>query len=463
MRFRLPTTWGMLGVFLALALMRGLLYVALVPPWQHYDEPGHLQYAEYLARHRRVPGSNNLDIELRQEIIASMQQHRFATYQPAWHPPTDKMPITSRHAVPMTQFRHPLLYYLLGAAVISALPTPSVEVHLYALRMLSVGLNLLLLTTAAATLRLVFPERREIVHSALAFIVFLPAYSDIATAVNNDVLANLLFTVLVYLLVRQLVIGFSWQLGLATFGVLGLGLVTKRTTVVGLVPLLAVALLLSRRRGRKYFWAMVGILVGIGLLVGIAVFEWQPGQGLVLSPRITRYLLTASLPRFLRSVFNWERSWPVYQTVLSLIFRGFWGHFSWGTEALTDMAYYALLLVALVALAGVIRLLLGIRSASLSLNHRQRQVLWVMLLTLLVVWVAALLRVHPIRETGPTYLPRARYTYVAILPAALLFAAGLWSWMPTRWRRWLPVGVMAIGIWLDTWFLTGYLIPFYLG
>jgi len=30
---------------LVLALANGLLYLVLVPPWQHYDEPTHFEYA----------------------------------------------------------------------------------------------------------------------------------------------------------------------------------------------------------------------------------------------------------------------------------------------------------------------------------------------------------------------------------------------------------------------------------
>lgn len=33
-----------MAIILALALVHGLLYVFLVPPWQHYDEPAHFEY-----------------------------------------------------------------------------------------------------------------------------------------------------------------------------------------------------------------------------------------------------------------------------------------------------------------------------------------------------------------------------------------------------------------------------------
>ncbi len=461
MRPNLPawTADRVLHILLALALVRGLIYVSVVPPWQHYDEPGHFEYVEYIARHRRLPTYYTLDINLRGEIVASMQWHHFAIYQPAWRPPTDETSLMSREAVPLPQVHHPPLYYLLGATVLSTFPSQLLEAHLYALRLMSVALSLLLLLIAAATVGCLLPERNEILYGVLLFIIFLPAYSDLATAVNNDIFANLIITGLLYLLVCQVIRGPSWPRGLAIICIFIMGLATKRTTAVGLFLILAVLLISIKQLGRKYFWIAVVVLALLGLLGGIAIFDWQAGQGLVLSPRIDYYLFQNSFSSFLDSLLDWNRSWPVYQTTASLLFRGFWGHFSWGTEAFTAPLYYFLLIVTLIALIGVVKTLVR-GSKSLCLDKRQKQALWVLLFTLAVVWLAALLRVHPI---GTTYLPRGRYTYVAIVPAAILFVTGLFAWVPSRWRGWLVVGLVVGGILLDTLFLAKYLLPFYIG
>ena len=39
-----------LGLILLLALFHGLIYVFLIPPWQHYDEPNHFEVV-WLTRH----------------------------------------------------------------------------------------------------------------------------------------------------------------------------------------------------------------------------------------------------------------------------------------------------------------------------------------------------------------------------------------------------------------------------
>ncbi|HEY80691.1 MAG TPA: hypothetical protein G4O05_06380, partial [Caldilineae bacterium] len=49
------------GLILLLALLNGLLYLFLVPPWQHYDEPGHFEYAWLIADRGRLPQAGDYD------------------------------------------------------------------------------------------------------------------------------------------------------------------------------------------------------------------------------------------------------------------------------------------------------------------------------------------------------------------------------------------------------------------
>lgn len=464
MRLKFPT-WiadRMLHLLLALALVRGLVYVAVVPPWQHYDEPGHFEYAKYMARHHRLPTLKTTDLSLRRKIVDSMERHSFGNYQSAWKPPSTPGQLKIPKVIPIPQFRHPPLYYLLGAALLSAFPSQTIEADLYALRLMSVVLNLLLLVLAAAMVSYLLPGRKEILYGVLLFVIFLPAYSDVTTAVNNDVLANLLFTGLVYLLIIQIIRGPSWQLGLATACILILGLATKRTTLVGLFLVLAVVIIFVRQRWGRQFQNALIILASL-ILVGIVVIlAWQTNRGLGLLSRVDSYLLRGQFTSFLNSLLDWGHSWPIYQRTASLLFRGFWGHFGWGTEAFSDPLYYFLLIATVTALVGVMRTLIR-GPKTLGLDNRQKQALWILVVALALVWLAALMRVHPIQATGSTYLPTARYTYVAIVPAAVLFVIGLRAWVPSRWRGWLVVGLAVGGILMDTLFLTKYLLPFYLG
>ena len=57
---------------LVIALVHGLLYVLLVPPWSHYDEPAHFEYVALIARHSRLPRPDEVDVALRRELGLSL-------------------------------------------------------------------------------------------------------------------------------------------------------------------------------------------------------------------------------------------------------------------------------------------------------------------------------------------------------------------------------------------------------
>ncbi len=62
---------------LLIAAIHGTLYLTLVPPWAHYDEPTHFEYAWLIANRLRLPKRDDVDRGLRQEVAASMLEHGF--------------------------------------------------------------------------------------------------------------------------------------------------------------------------------------------------------------------------------------------------------------------------------------------------------------------------------------------------------------------------------------------------
>ncbi|MGH2541649.1 MAG: hypothetical protein ACRDIB_02550, partial [Ardenticatenaceae bacterium] len=66
-----------LVLVLCVALVQGLLYLRLLPPWQHYDEPTHFEYTWLYAKLGRQPGPQDVDPVMRREVAASMMAHDF--------------------------------------------------------------------------------------------------------------------------------------------------------------------------------------------------------------------------------------------------------------------------------------------------------------------------------------------------------------------------------------------------
>src|SRR3989304_2517440 len=68
---------GAIYIILIAGLFHGLLYVFLVPPWQHYDEPGHFEFAWLIANRPGWPSPGEYDQDMRREVAASMIEHNF--------------------------------------------------------------------------------------------------------------------------------------------------------------------------------------------------------------------------------------------------------------------------------------------------------------------------------------------------------------------------------------------------
>jgi hypothetical protein len=67
----------LLPVILAVALIQGLLYIWIMPPWQHYDEPNHFEHIWLIAQRGRLPQAGEYDQEMRRQVAASMIEHGF--------------------------------------------------------------------------------------------------------------------------------------------------------------------------------------------------------------------------------------------------------------------------------------------------------------------------------------------------------------------------------------------------
>jgi hypothetical protein len=69
-----------LALLVALAIARGALYAAIVPPWQSPDETGHFEYAWLLAHLRRVPVREDASPGFEGQLIDSLYHWRFGDY-----------------------------------------------------------------------------------------------------------------------------------------------------------------------------------------------------------------------------------------------------------------------------------------------------------------------------------------------------------------------------------------------
>lgn len=259
-----------LVVALLAGLVVGLLFIFLVPPWQHYDEPTHFEYAWLIANRLSLPQPGDYDLGMRLDVARSMVENRFfegMAIQPDLSP-SDKPAWIGYY----TQLNDPPLYYMLAAIPLRLMSAFSVQDQLYAVRLFSLALFLVSILAAYGVTCELTPDGHALRLFVPLGLVCLPGLADIMTAMNNDVGAIAFFSLFVWACVRLLGRGFSLGAALGATAALGMGLLSKETTYIG-IPLLGIALLFSILRGRHRWiaWALSGAAFLAALL---AVFTW---------------------------------------------------------------------------------------------------------------------------------------------------------------------------------------------
>jgi hypothetical protein len=258
---------------LAAALCQGLLYQTMVPPWQHYDEPSHFEYAWLYAEHGERPAFDSGDTAMRREVTASMVESGF--YAPKIPAP----PLLSDDGALQlsgggTATGHQPWYYALLSLPLRLVRHLDIASQLAVARAVSLGFWMLTVLAAAGVAReLTSPGHvlRWLLPLAVAGVA---PVADLMAAVNNDVPVIAFTSLFVWGAVRVLRRGLSWQtIGWVFAAALGASLV-KNTGVIALAFAPAVCLTawaIQRRRLRSLV-AFSGL---IAVVLVLALVAWD--------------------------------------------------------------------------------------------------------------------------------------------------------------------------------------------
>ncbi|MBE0411695.1 MAG: hypothetical protein IBX69_18365 [Anaerolineales bacterium] len=254
---------------LLLALMNGLLFMYTVPPWQHYDEPGHFEFAWLIANQGDIPQPGTYDQSMRRELAASMIEHGFydgLDFQPNLHSVNEPIWI----GIAQISDR-PLYYYLVGIPL-RIVPYSDIAFQLYLMRGISLVFYLIAILASYGIARELTPSRHPLRWMFPISLALFPGFTDLMTAVNSDVGATALFSLFLWSAVYLIRHGFSWLGFLAMIILAVLSFYTKNTvSLVVILPLPILLFALLRGSRRRFAWLLVAVL---GLLAVLAVFRW---------------------------------------------------------------------------------------------------------------------------------------------------------------------------------------------
>ncbi len=452
-----------LPLLLLLALLHGLLYTFITPPWQHYDEPNHFEYARQIATLNHVPDLTERDLDATREIADSMYRFRF------WSPGVQPDLIGPQPPeIGINQRIHPPLYYAIAAIPIRWVRYLSIETQLYAARMVSVLFYALTLL-AAWRLGVVLTPDAPAFQTAFPLLVGLtPVFANIMSAVNSDVLVNFSITALLLSCVLLIRDGPRPAALLLVFLSLTVGLLTKRTAVVGVAPLLfALFWSVYRRPVRWQIWiagTLTLALIASLTMLRVDLIATDAGVRYAIHPRpwlenLTATYLRVNIDATIQSLLDWERSRAYYPLVVGVSFTTFWTRFGWAHVSMA--APWEITMVGIVGAASIGAVIQAVRTFRRMALWQQRS-LWIFALTLLMAWLAVVIRLHPLLPPGSrVFIPGGRYLLMTMIPTIWLVAWGFQGLFPRRWQPYALFGLALFFALLDAnaWLVT--LINFY--
>jgi hypothetical protein len=446
---------GWLALLLGLALVRGLIYMAVTPPWQAPDETGHFEYAWLIAHLGRLPGAQDISPRFEGDLLESLYTWRYG--QSIGRPLPDQMPARLSDLPPQIFVRNSRtvlsqrfsLAYIWMACFIRPFLNQDLTFQLYAARLASVALALGIAGLTWRIFQELFPQQLWLVVAMTAFVVFLPQHTFINASVGEGPLAELAACIVLYGWLRLFRRPARRRDILAVLGGTLLGMWSKNTAAF-LLPfdLVALGLLLRARlpdsrwlKGWRFLVAglVLALLLGWGALqtpVGHSVYVYlQAGwSGLPINPAAAQQ--------------------PTLSKILLRTYDSFWAQFGWRTVRVGWAWYLVVYALTLFALGGWALP----RSQHGLMLPRTKGVLGAMLLVAVGAWLATAL-------ITPGYFrsSQGRFLFPVIVPFTFFLVGGWARWIPIRWSHHFTPGLVLLLAGLDTIAISAQWSYFYMG
>lgn len=422
-----------LGIAVLLLLIRFVLALSLIPPWQQPDEATHVALAE-LERSRLV-ASNTADPAREAEILQSMARYDWWQHRGvAWPIPTviperfGQPGAGNRVAVEVTGVSAPPAYFRAVGRLLAWLPRHSVVQDLYVLRALSAVLGML-------TLLVMWFAAREFAGTSSAAVVTLvlavhPQFAVVSTGATPDALTNLLAAVM-------------WWLAAAVVR-------TQRPGRLLLVWGTAVATAAADRMGIPL--VAVAAMVSVGVL--ITRFSLGPEKaGVALAAAL--FLAVAAIVGVLElfgSTYGWARAFSALVPVegamtldrfvefTGQLFRSWWYAVGWGRYAVPDWWVAVAAAITLVAGLG-----LGRRLSLTRDDLAPSRALVAVALTGIAIQLLAVYWAYFRLGNGA----QGRYLFPMLVPSLILLWVGIEAWVPRQYRGPAAAVLVLLLAWLD--------------
>lgn len=206
----MPLIWLLIAVF----ILKQLLWVYLIPPWEAPDELAHFSYVQTLFYEQKLPELGKTLFSTQAEAIGPVPsggntsgQNLDASGEALTYPPQAiYQPGTKLNWIA----QHPPLYYLLLVPFYGMMPKDDPALAIFLLRFISILLGAVTLYFSHKTLAKILPKGNMGARLAELFnitvvsaLAFLPTFSYSSAIINNDNLVIALSAILIFLLISR--------------------------------------------------------------------------------------------------------------------------------------------------------------------------------------------------------------------------------------------------------------------
>lgn len=424
-----------LWIILTVMLVKGLIWVYLIPPLQNPDEPSHFGYVQYLGEESRVPVQKH-ELSFSEELSLFAGAVRFNEIQ---FKPEQKYYVNHQYYDTLEQVKgntemrvsqgsnsatgYPPGYYFLASFAYKLVYDGTIFERFYATRIFSVLLSLIAVALAYFVGKKI-ESKSILLACALAIMTGMqPMFSMVSSAVNNDIL---MITVSIALILWLLcLIDSVTKKKLLAGGILvGLGLLIKPQMFFVSGTVLLIALIVFIKRYKLAFILKSAAYVVLPMLIvflpwGIfsfvhygSVFGGVAGQPYGDPSHGLGWY-------FQNAFFNEEGRERFFNTWV----RMFWGYFGWLDTRFSSVWIYKL--IACIMITSMIGAIYGI----IRKKENYKVVALCMIFTFLNFAFLYLVEILYFSEYH-RFMLQGRYLFTALVPINIILMYGIRYLLP---------------------------------
>ncbi|NJN94382.1 MAG: hypothetical protein HC875_09955 [Anaerolineales bacterium] len=200
-------------LMLVLAVIRGVIYAAVVPPWQAPDEPAQFERTRAALSAEAWNNTFTEDPVWYGEIRESLFQFRWPDYLFTGVTKQRDLPLDRYIALYFPSYggtySNRFSYAVMGWPLVFA-AGQSIVTQLYLVRLNMVIMAAAVVLLAYLTARTIFPRNSFLMLGPPLLILFNPQHTHLLAAVNNGNLAEVLTATVLFIGVQGFMRGFSW-------------------------------------------------------------------------------------------------------------------------------------------------------------------------------------------------------------------------------------------------------------